>query len=116
MATVAGITGRERLAVQGSVTVAGKRLALSQAKPHVDVSVAYLSAKGPRLSTPRQLTFDEADDLPFDWTLDNKAVLFTSDRTGTTNIFQQSMDETSAEMLIFDREKKSSICRLSPDG
>jgi Tol biopolymer transport system component/DNA-binding winged helix-turn-helix (wHTH) protein len=114
--TAARITSGDGFAVKPSVTADGKRLVFNRAKPQVDVYVAEFSAKGPRLSTPRRLTFDEANDIPFDWTLDNKAVLFTSDRTGTPNIFRQRMDEASAEMLIFDREKKSSICRLSPDG
>jgi hypothetical protein len=43
-------------------------------------------------------------------------VLFISNRTGTTNIFRQRIDEASAEMLVVDQEKKSAICRLSPDG
>ena len=99
-----------------SVTADSKHLVFNRAKPQADVYVSEFSAKGPRLSTPRQLTFDEADDFPFDWTSDNKAVLFISNRTGTTNIFRQRIDETSAEMLVIDQEKKSPICRLSPDG
>ena len=74
-------------------------------------------AKGPRLGTPRRLTLDDADDLPFDWTPDDKAVLFTSNRTGggVFNIFRQRIDETSAEMLVFGPEQKT-ISRLNPDG
>src|ERR1700730_3336163 len=115
MKTAARITSGDGFAVKSSVTVDGKRLVFSRAKPQVDVSVAEFSAKGPRLSTPRQLTFDEADDLPFDWTPDNKAVLFISNRTGTDNIFRQRMDTHSAEMLVFGPEKRS-VSRLNPDG
>ncbi len=114
--TPARITSGDGFAVKPSSTADGKHLVFNRAKPQADVYVSEFSAKGPRLSTPRRLTFDEADDLPFDWTVDNKAVLFISDRTGTPNIFRQRLDETSAEMLVSDREKKSSICRLSPDG
>jgi len=101
--------------VKPSVTADGKRLVFNRTRPQLDVCVSEFSAKGPRLNTPRRLTLDDADDLPFDWTLDNKAVLFTSNRTGTTNIFRQRMGETSAEMLVFGPEEKSP-CRLNPDG
>jgi WD40 repeat protein len=110
------ITSGDGFVVKPTVTADGKHLVFNRAKPQVDVYVAEFFAKGPRLSTPRRLTLDDADDLPFDWTTDNKAVLFASDRTGTTNIFRQRMDENWAEMLVFDREEKSAICRLSPDG
>jgi Tol biopolymer transport system component/DNA-binding winged helix-turn-helix (wHTH) protein len=110
------ITSGDGFVVKPSVTADGKHLVYNRSKPQIDVYVAEFYGKGPRLSTPRRLTLDEADDLPFDWTADNKAVLFISNRTGTTNIFRQRMDETSAEMVVFDREEKSAICRLSPDG
>jgi hypothetical protein len=77
--------------------------------------VSEFFAKGPRLSTPRRLTLDDADDFPFDWTVDNKAVLFIPNRTGTDNIFRQRIYETSAEMLPFGPKEKS-VCHLNPDG
>jgi Tol biopolymer transport system component/DNA-binding winged helix-turn-helix (wHTH) protein len=110
------VTSGDGFVVKPSVTADGKHLVFNRAKTQVDVYVSEFSAKGPRLSTPRRLTFDDADDLPFDWTPDNKAVLFISNRTGTTNIFRQRINQASAEMLIVDQEKKSAICRLSPDG
>ena len=111
----ARITSGDGFAVKPSVTADGKRLVFNRARPQVDVYISEFSAKGPRLSTPRRLTFDEADDLPFDWTLDNKAVLFISNRTGTNNIFRQRIDETSAEMPVRGPEEKS-VGRLNPDG
>jgi Tol biopolymer transport system component/DNA-binding winged helix-turn-helix (wHTH) protein len=110
------VTSGDGFVVKPSVTADGKHLVFNRAKTQVDVYISEFSAKGPRLSTPRRLTFDDADDLPFDWTPDSKAVLFISNRTGTTNIFRQRIDQTSAEMLVVDQEKKSAICRLSPDG
>ncbi len=78
-------------------------------KPQLDVYLAEFFAKGPRLGTPRRLTLDDADDLPFDWTPDDKAVLFISNRTGTSNIFnifRQRIDETSAEMVVSVRSRR----------
>ncbi|HYV27101.1 MAG TPA: winged helix-turn-helix domain-containing protein [Candidatus Eisenbacteria bacterium] len=114
--TPARITSGDGFAVKPSATADGKRLVFDRAKPQADIYISEFSAKGPRLSAPRRLTFDEGDDLPFDWTSDNKAVLFISDRTGTPNIFRQRIDATSTEMLVIDQEKKSPICRLTPDG
>ena len=114
--TAARITSGDGFVVKPSVTADGKHLVFSRTKPQADVYISEFSSKGPRISTPRQLTFEQGDDLPFDWTPDNEAVLFISDRTGTNNIFRQRIDETSAEMLVIDQDKKSAICRMSPDG
>ncbi len=109
------ITSGDGFVVQLSATADGKHLVFNRVKSQLDVYVSEFSAKGPRLSTPRRLTVDDADDTPFDWTPDDKAVLFTSTRTGAINIFRQRTDETSADMLVFGPEEKT-ICRLSPDG
>jgi hypothetical protein len=112
------ITTGDDFVDQPSVTADGQHLVFSRFKPQLDVYLAEFFAKGPRLGTPRRLTLDDADDLPFDWTADDSAVLFTSNRTGTSNIyniFRQKIDETSAEMLVFGQEKKT-ISRLNSDG
>jgi eukaryotic-like serine/threonine-protein kinase len=112
------ITTGDDFVDQPSVTADGKRLVFNRLKPQLDVYLAEFFAKGPRLSTPRRLTLDDADDLPFDWTFDDTAVLFISNRTRTSNIyniFRQKIDETSAEILVFGPEQKT-ISRLNPDG
>jgi serine/threonine protein kinase len=112
------ITTGDDFVDQPSVTADGKCLVFRRFKPQLDVYLAEFFANGPRLGTPRRLTLDDADDLPFDWTADDSAVLFTSNRTGTSNIyniFRQKIDETSAEMLVFGPEQKT-ISRLNRDG
>jgi serine/threonine protein kinase len=109
------ITTGDDLINQSSVTTDGKRLVFNRLKPQLDVYVTEFFAKGPRMGTPRRLTLDDANDLPFDWTFDDSAVLFMSNRTGANNIFKQRVDETSAEMLVFGSEQKA-ISRLNPDG
>jgi DNA-binding winged helix-turn-helix (wHTH) protein/Tol biopolymer transport system component len=112
------ITTGDDFVDQPSVTADGKHLVYSRFKPQLDVYLAEFFANGPRLGTPHRLTLDDADDLPFDWTADDRAVLFTSNRTGTSNIyniFRQNIDETSAEMLVFGPEQKT-ISRLNRDG
>jgi Tol biopolymer transport system component len=109
------ITSGEGSIAQPSITADGNRLAFNRVNSHVGVYVSEFSAKTGKASTPRRLTLDEADDRPFDWTADNKAVLLLSDRTGKNNIFRQRINETSAEMLVLGPEDKE-ICRVSPDG
>src|ERR1700682_2807547 len=49
---------------------------------------------------------------------DTSSVLFTSNRTNATNIydvFRQRIDENSAEMLVSGPQQKP-IARLNPDG
>jgi hypothetical protein len=70
---------------QPSITADGKRLAFNRVNSQLDVYVSELSAKAAKASTPRRLTLDDADDLPFDWTPDSKAVIFISNRTGKRN-------------------------------
>ena len=112
------VTTGDDLVDSPSVTSDGKRLVFTRFKPQLDVYLAEFSPKGPRLGTPRRLTLDDADDLPFDWTKDDSAVIFTSNRTGTSNvfnIFRQKIDETSADALVFSSAQKT-IARLNPDG
>ena len=81
----------------------------------MDVYVSEFSSKGAKLSAPRRLTLDDADDFPFDWAPDDKAVFFISNRTGKSEIFRQRIDETSPEMLALGNDQKT-ICRISPDA
>jgi Tol biopolymer transport system component len=112
------ITSGDDYVNQPSVTTDGKTLVFSRFKPQLDVYVAEFFAKGPHLGTPRRLTLDDADDLPFDWTFDDSAVLFTSNRTNASNIFnifRQRIDESSAEMLVSGPEQKA-VARLNANG
>jgi serine/threonine protein kinase len=112
------ITNGEDFVNLPSTTTDAKKIAFSRCKVQLDVYVAEFFAKGPRLSTPRRLTLNDADDLPFEWTADNKSVLFLSTRTGGNSIFdifRQRIDENSAEMLVSGPEQKG-VARLNPDG
>src|ERR1700731_4539163 len=116
---VAGkITSGDAHVNQPSITADGKKLVFSRYQPQLDVYVAEFFNKGPHLGTPRRLTLDNSDDLPFDWAFDDSSVLFTSNRTNASsifNIFRQRIDESSAEMLVSAPEQKS-VARLNADG
>jgi serine/threonine protein kinase len=109
------ITSGEGSIAQPSITADGKRLAFNRVNSQLDVYVSEFSARTGKASPPRRLTLDEANNSPYDWTPDSKAVIFKSNRTGKANIYRQRIDETSAEMLVLGPEEKV-ICRVSPDG
>jgi Tol biopolymer transport system component len=64
------------------------------------VYIGDLNEKGTRLDSPRRLTFSESRDLPSTWTLDSKAVLFSSNRTGRSQIFTQQLGKDGADQLF----------------
>jgi eukaryotic-like serine/threonine-protein kinase len=112
------MTSGEDFVDHPSATAEGKKLVFSRCKVQLDVYVAEFFAKGPRLTTSRRLTLDDADDIPLDWTFDDSSVLFLSTRTGGNNIFDiftQRIDQNSAEMVVSGPEQKM-IARMNPDG
>jgi Tol biopolymer transport system component len=98
-----------------NVTSDGKNLEFIRVNPEFDVYIAEFFNKERRIGTLRRLTLDDANELPFDWSRDDRELFFTSDRTGTANIFRQGIDKSSAEMLMLGSEAKA-LCRLNPDG
>jgi Tol biopolymer transport system component len=97
-----------------SASADGKRIVYVKGVPQPDVYVAKLEASG-NLEQPQRLTLDDRRDLPFDWTADNKAVIFTSDRTGTFCLYKQPIDQTMPEMLVSAPQQVMEP-RLTPDG
>jgi Tol biopolymer transport system component/DNA-binding winged helix-turn-helix (wHTH) protein len=91
-----------------------KRIVYVKGVPEPDVYVAKLDPSG-ALSEPQRLTLDDREDLPFDWTPDNKQVIFMSNRTGNFNIYKQSLRQTVPDLLVAGTEQVEEP-RLSPDG
>ena len=92
----------------------GKRIAYVKGVPQPDVYIAKLEGAA-SISEPVRLTLDDRQDMPFDWTIDGKSVLFVSDRTGTFNVYRQAIDQTVPELLVGGNHPVLSA-RLSPDG
>jgi Tol biopolymer transport system component/DNA-binding winged helix-turn-helix (wHTH) protein len=79
------------------------------------IYIGTLAAGGTALLAHRRLTFDENASIPTAWTPDSTAVLFYSDRNGTSEIFKQATDQLLAENLVTASEQLSQP-RLTPDG
>ena len=78
----------------------GKRIVVTKRRLQTDVYVGELEANARRLKELRRLTLDESNDHPSAWTPDSNAVLFSSDRDGTLDIFRQAIGQEVAEPVI----------------
>jgi len=93
----------------------GKLLTFLRENMVVSAYVAALAPDGTHLLANRRLTLDENQNDPFAWTPDSKAVLFSSNRNGTPQIFKQSIDQPLAENLMTSAEQLLQP-RVTPDG
>ena len=98
-----------------TLTADGKRVAFLKGSYQTNVYLAGLKAGGAKLTTPRRLTVDNRNDLPYAWTSDSRAVIFSSDRSGPDHIFMQNINQQTAEAVVtgpgYARQP-----RMSPDG
>jgi Tol biopolymer transport system component len=79
------------------------------------VYVGVLSTDHNQLLAHRRLTLDENENVPSAWTIDSKAILFTSDRNGIQEIFKQDIDQPVVERLLSSTDQLSQP-RVTPDG
>jgi Tol biopolymer transport system component len=96
-------------------TADGTRLAVMSGSMSADVYVGELEAGGRRLKNTRRLTLNENNDYPGRWMPDSKALLFVSDRNGTSDIFKQALDQADAQLVVTGPDYKQQPV-LSPDG
>ena len=83
-----------------TVTADGKQMEFLRFTAKAHVYVGELDAKGTHLNNTRRLTFDEHFEWPERWTPDSRAVVFSSDRDGSWDIFKQTLDkDDTAELL-----------------
>ena len=100
-----------------TATADGQRLAFHRWSAQSGVYVGQLGRGGTSITTPRRITFTEADELPVAWTADSKAVIFLSDRNGHGGVFKQALDQDSAEALVIGaKNAEADSPRISPDG
>jgi Tol biopolymer transport system component len=79
--------------------------------------VGELDNEGTRLDSPTRLSESDSYDYVSAWTRDSKSVLFSSNRTGKQEIFQQRLGQDTAEPLIQDLAGGNAVGpEMSPDG
>jgi eukaryotic-like serine/threonine-protein kinase len=98
-----------------SASADGRRLCFIRSSEQSSIYVGDLQAQGTGLHSLRRLTFEDAVDLPLDWTPDGRALLFDSDRDGQRRIYKQDINKDSADLVTSGPGNQSGP-RLSPDG
>jgi eukaryotic-like serine/threonine-protein kinase len=97
-----------------SVTADGKRLAFLKWAPHLTSYVADLSSDGKRILQPRHFPLTESSDGVADWTPDNRAIMFVSNRSGRFGIYRQALDDDVAQPLVTEGYGRE--VHVTPDG
>jgi len=99
-----------------SATADGKRVVLVESISQTQIYIADLAAGGTRLQAePRQLTHAEATYMPTAWTSDSQSVVFTSDISGSWDVYKQRLNEQEPQLLAFGGGYKTGA-RTSADG
>ena len=92
----------------------GKLLTFTRENTVSSVYIGALAEDSTRLVAIKRLTLDENQNLPFAWTPDSKAVLFSSNRNGSSEIFKQATDQPLAEGMMTSAEQLLQP-RVTPD-
>jgi eukaryotic-like serine/threonine-protein kinase len=88
-------------------------LVLKRGQPHVYVGV--LQQPAPSLDDVQRLTYDTRSDYPGAWLHDNRTVLFESNRVGVFRLYQQRLQDRTAEEL--DTGAGPAVLpQVTPDG
>ena len=85
---------------QITATSDGKKVLFLRGNWLPSIYIGTLSLNGTQLLASRRLTMDDNENMPWSWTPDSTAVLFSSDRNGKREIFKQAIDQTIAESLV----------------
>jgi Tol biopolymer transport system component len=109
------ITGGHGWISQVTGSTDGKAVIFLRGNWLPSVYIGTLTGDGTHLLANRRLTLDENENIPWSWTPDGTAVLFSSDRNGTREIFKQAIDQPLAESLVSGADQVSQS-RVTPDG
>lgn len=98
-----------------SATTDGNTLEFLRKSWQSHVLVSNLTSDGKQLLATRQLTLDENNSIPFTWTPDGKAIIFSTDRNGTFDLFTHSLDQPLPDPLLIAPDNQF-VARLNPAG
>ena len=86
---------------------------IEKGEPHVYVGT--LQWPGPTLAEVQRLTFDTRTDYPHAWLPDNQTVIFESNRSSRFAIYQQHLQDRTAQKLTTG-EEPAVLPQVTPDG
>ena len=93
----------------------GKVLTFIRENSMSSILIGTVGTDGAHLIDQKKLTFDENQNVASAWTPDSKAILFHSNRGGTSQILKQAIDQPLAERIVSSSEELRQP-RPSPDG
>jgi Tol biopolymer transport system component len=97
-----------------SVSRDGKTLVLQKSNWQLHTYIGEIGSAG-RPQPLRRMTLEDSDDLPYAWTPDSRAVLFTSNRTGPYRLYKQASDGQLADPITTGPGAVNQAT-MSPDG
>ena len=98
-----------------SSSAAKKQLVAVKIHNRDDVCVGELKEKGTRLDALRRIAPSDSRDFPAAWFADGQSLVFNSNRSGKYQIYRQSPERDSAELLVQSPED-AVAGDFSPDG
>ena len=93
----------------------GKRIAFLRSSSQKDVYLADLIGAG-ELANARRLTLDDSNDMVNNWTADSQAVLFSSSRNGSLDLFQQALNGRMADVLLAGPDDEKGVIAVDREG
>jgi Tol biopolymer transport system component len=97
-----------------SVSADGRRLIVWRANSFPQVFLSDIDRETGRFKTPRRLSLDDSTNQVYAWTPDSRTVFFSSNRSGTTKLYRQAIDQAVPEVVVEGRG--NFLARLNPDG
>jgi DNA-binding winged helix-turn-helix (wHTH) protein/Tol biopolymer transport system component len=98
-----------------SVSRDGKKIAVMRANTQPEVFISELDPSSRRLLAPKRFALDENLNVASAWTLDSRAVIMASNRSGEWKLFRQALDQVTPE-AVASGIRNLLLPRLSPDG
>src|ERR1700722_1265072 len=93
----------------------GRRVAVPKSHTKNDVFVSEVKERGRRLEGAKNLTLGDSFDLPNAWFRDNSALVISSERTGTSQIYRLYLDGRNPEAIVPGPDDQFAA-EISPDG
>jgi serine/threonine protein kinase/Tol biopolymer transport system component len=93
----------------------GRRIAVPKSHTKNDVFLSEVKEKGRRLEGAKNLTLGDSFDLPDAWFPDSSALLISSTRTGTSQIYRLDLGGKNPEAIVPGSDDQADA-EISPDG
>jgi Tol biopolymer transport system component len=93
----------------------GTKMAVSLLQYPTDIYVGTVSRPGAPVEGVRRLTLDSRDDDLPAWTRDDRTLLFSSNRNGTFDLYEQDVDSTNATSLVSSSGEQAGARASSDD-